>query len=91
MLEEQQEQQKKKMTTRVKIPSSSYQNTISELIEDCKNEPNKDKRIEILNRINSNLLKPDQLKMTLSTTSQLTNNHIDKALCNIEEKLLLFQ
>ena len=86
MLEEQQEQQKKKMTTTVKISSSSYQNTISELIEDCKNEPNKDKRIEILNRINSNLLKPDQLKMTLSPTS-----HIDKALCNIEEKLLLFQ
>lgn len=84
MLEEQ--QQRKKMTmTRKKPPS--YQNEISKLIEECTNEPNKDKRIKILNRVNSNLLKPDQLKITLS--SQLTNDNIDKVLHMIKGRLLI--
>jgi hypothetical protein len=83
MIEEQ--QQLNKMTRKI---SSSYQNVISKLIEDCKKEPNKDKRIEILNRINSNLLKPDQLKMTL-LSSHLTNDNIDKLLHMLKGKLLL--
>lgn len=33
-------------------PSSSYQKVLSKLIADCKNESNRDKRIEILNDIN---------------------------------------
>jgi hypothetical protein len=84
MLEEKQEQ--KKMTMRGE--GASYQNLISKLIEECKNEPNKDKRVEILNRINSNLLKTDQLKITLSS-SQFTNDYIDKALHMLKGKLLL--
>jgi ABC-type xylose transport system substrate-binding protein len=83
MIEEQ--QQLNKMTRKI---SSSYQNIISKLIEDCKKEPNKDKRIEILNRINSNLLKPDQLKLTL-LSSHLTNDNIDKLLHMLKGKLLL--
>ncbi|MGC2426844.1 MAG: hypothetical protein WA421_07405 [Nitrososphaeraceae archaeon] len=83
MIEEQ--QQLNKMTRKI---SSSYQNVISKLIEDCKKEPNKDKRIEILNRINSNLLKPDQLKLTL-LSSHLTNDNIDKLLHMLKGKLLL--
>jgi len=85
MLEEQ--QQRKKMTMTRKTSSSSYQNVISKLIEECTNEPNKDKRIEILNRVNSNLLKPDQLKITLS--SQLTNDNIDKILHMLKGRLLI--
>lgn len=83
MIEEQ--QQLNKMTRKI---SSSYQNVISKLIEDCKKEPNKDKRIEILNRINSNLLKPDQLKLTL-LSSHLTNDNIDKLLHMLKGKFLL--
>lgn len=33
--------------------SSSYQKALSKLVADCKNESNRDKRIEILNDINS--------------------------------------
>ena len=33
--------------------SSSYQKVLSKLVADCKNESNRDKRIEILNDINS--------------------------------------
>lgn len=85
MLEEKQEQ--KKMTSTGE-EASSYQNLISKLIEECKNEPNKDKRLEILNRINSNFLKTDQLKITLSS-SQFTNDYIDKALHTLKGRLLL--
>ena len=65
--------------------SSSYHNTILKLIEDCKNEPNKDKKIKMLNQINSKLLKSDQLKIPI----QLTNDYIYMALYDIEAKLLL--
>ena len=65
--------------------SSSHHNTILKLIEDCKNEPNKDKKIKMLNQINSKLLKPDQLKIPI----QLTNDYIYMALHDIEAKLLL--
>lgn len=65
--------------------SSSYHDTILKLIEDCKNEPNKDKKIKMLNQINSKLLKSDQLKIPI----QLTNDYIYMALHDIEAKLLL--
>ena len=41
--------------------SQSYYNTILKLIEACREEPDKDKRIEMLNQINSMLLKSDQV------------------------------
>jgi hypothetical protein len=65
--------------------SSSYHDIISKLIEDCENEPNKDKRVKILNKINSMLLKSDQL----SIPSQFTNEDLNLALHKIEGKLLL--
>jgi hypothetical protein len=83
MLEEQQQRKKITMTRK----SSSYQTVISKLIEECTNEPNKDKRIEILNLVNSNLLKSDQLNITLS--SHLTNDNIDKVLHILKGRFLI--
>jgi hypothetical protein len=65
--------------------SSSYHDIISKLIEDCRTEPNKDKRVKILNKINSMLLKSDRL----SIPSQFTNEYLILALHKIEGKLLL--
>jgi hypothetical protein len=65
--------------------SPSYRDIIWKLIEDCRTEPNKDKRVKILNKINSTLLKSDQLTIP----SQFTNEYLILALHKIEEKLLL--
>jgi hypothetical protein len=65
--------------------SSLYHDVISKLIENCRNEPNKDKRIEMLNQINSMLLKSDQL----SISSQFTSEYVNLVLHKVEGKLLL--
>ena len=57
------------------------QHIITQLIEDCSNEHNLDKRIEILYSINSILLKQHQLKIP----SLITNAYINTALYRIEE------
>jgi hypothetical protein len=67
--------------------SPSYYNIILKLIEDCRNESDKDKRIEILNQINSTLLKSDRL----SIPSQLTNEYLNVVLHKIEGSLLLLE
>jgi hypothetical protein len=74
-------QQKKVMTTRT--TNTSYKRIMSKLMQDCRNEANKDKRIEILNCINSNLLKPDQLNIP----PQVTNEYVSMTLHKIEERL----
>ena len=65
--------------------SSSYRDVISKLIEDCRNESNKDKRIEMLNQINSMLLKSDQLIIP----SQITSEYFNDVLHKVGGKLLL--
>jgi hypothetical protein len=65
---------------------SSY-NIILKLIETCRKEPNKNKRIELLNQINSMLLKSDQLTMP----SHFTIEYINVALHEIEGSLLLLK
>lgn len=57
------------------------QNIITQLIENCNEEYNIDKRIEILYHINSILAKQHQLKIS----SLVTNAYIDTALYRIEE------
>jgi hypothetical protein len=47
-----------------KSSSASYHNIILKL-EDCRNEPHRDKRVKMLNQINSMLLKSDQLCIPL--------------------------
>jgi hypothetical protein len=58
---------------------------ILKLIEDCKNELNKKKKIEILIEIDSLLLRSDQIDVS----SLLTVKQINSALDRIEGKLLL--
>ena len=65
---------------------SSY-NIILKLIEICRKEPDKNKRIELLNQINSMLLKSDQLTMP----SHFTIEYINVALHKIEGTLLLLK
>jgi hypothetical protein len=65
--------------------SSLYYNTILKFIEDCRKEPDKDKRHEMLNQINSMLLRSDQLSMP----SQFTSEYVNVALHKIEGSLLL--
>jgi hypothetical protein len=59
--------------------------TILKLIEDCKSELNKKKKIEILKGIDSLLLRSDQI----GESSLLTIKQINSALDRIEGKLLL--
>jgi hypothetical protein len=63
--------------------SPSYYNIILKLIESCREEPDKDKQIEMLNQINSMLLRSDQL----SIPSQVTSEYLIVALRKIEASL----
>ena len=58
---------------------------ILKLIQDCKSELNKKKKIEILKGIDSLLLRSDQI----DESSLLTIKQINSALDRIEGKLLL--
>ena len=69
----------------VKSSTPSYYNIILKLIEACTKDPDKDKRVELLNQINSMLLKSDQLNMP----SQFTCEYLNVALHKIEGSLLL--
>ncbi len=60
-----------------------YRANVLQLIEDCKNEPNMDKKIQLLYHINSILLKPDQLQIQ-TKSSLLTNYYINTVLHKIE-------
>jgi hypothetical protein len=55
------------------------------LLEQCKTEPDLDKRIEILYTINALLPTSQQLKIP----SLITNDYVYQALYRIEEKLLV--
>jgi hypothetical protein len=61
--------------------------SILKMIEECKNELNIDKKIEILYKINSMLPTSKQLKIP----SLITNDYVSHALYKIEEKLLMAQ
>jgi predicted DNA-binding protein (UPF0278 family) len=56
-----------------------WRNTISKLTEQCNNEPDVNKKIELLYRINSILPKPYQLKIP----SLLTDDYINTAMYRI--------
>ena len=61
--------------------------SILKMIEECKNELNIDKKIEILYKINSMLPASEQLKIP----SLITNDYVSHVLYKIEEKLLVAQ
>ena len=58
-------------------------NTISKLTEKCNDEPNINKKIELLYRINSVLPKPYQLNIP----SLVTDDYIDTALYRIYQNM----
>lgn len=60
---------------------------ITDLVEECKSEPDIDRRIEILYAINSMLPESQQLKIP----SLITNDYVYQALYKIEEILLVPQ
>ena len=62
---------------------TDYRTSVLQLIEDCKNEPNMDKKIQMLYHINSILLKPDQIQI-LTKSSLLTYYYINTILHKIE-------
>ena len=66
---------------------ADYHTTILQLVENCKNEPNMNKKIELMYQINSILLKPDQLQIQ-SVPSLLTNYYINTVLHKIETAML---
>ena len=59
--------------------------SILELIEECRNEPDINRRIEILFAINSMLPQSQQLKIP----SLITNDYINVVLYRIQETLLV--
>lgn len=61
--------------------------SIMDLLEECKSEPNLDRRIEMLYAINSMLPESKQLKIP----SLITNDYVYQALYRIEEILLVPQ
>jgi hypothetical protein len=61
--------------------------SIMDLLEECKSEPNIDRKIEMLYAINSMLPESQQLKIP----SLITNDYVYQALYKIEEILLVPQ
>jgi hypothetical protein len=61
---------------------TTYRDIVSKLIDECKDEPDIDKKVQILYFINSILPKPDKLKIP----SLLTDDYIDSTLDKIEIK-----
>jgi hypothetical protein len=61
--------------------------SIMDLVEECKSEPNIDRRIEMLYAINSMLPESQRLKIP----SLITNDYVYQALYRIEEILLVAQ
>jgi hypothetical protein len=59
--------------------------SIMELVEECKSEPDIDRRIEMLYAINSMLPESQQLKIP----SLITNDYVYHALYRIEEILMV--
>ena len=80
-----QQQQKEKKKIRTRKTNISSQEVIINLIKDCRNELNEDKRNNMLQSINSMLLKSDQL----SIPPQFTSGYVNTALHKIEGTLFL--
>jgi hypothetical protein len=67
------------------LPHEKTSDIISQLIERCRRETIKHKKADILNQINSNLLEPDQIRVS----SKLTKEEFELALRRVEENLSL--
>ena len=65
------------------ITTTHWKNIISKLTEECNNEPDVNKKIELLYKINCILLKPYQLNIP----SLLTDDYINTALSRIDQTM----
>ena len=65
------------------ITTTHWKNTISKLTEECNNEPDVNKKIELLYRINCILPKSYQLNIP----SLLTDDYINTALSRIDQTI----
>ena len=65
------------------IMNSYTRDTISKLIEQCNNEPDIDKKIQLFYKINSLLPEPYQVNIP----SLITDDYIDTALYRIQQNI----
>jgi predicted DNA-binding protein (UPF0278 family) len=66
--------------------NSYTRDTISKLIEQCNNEPDIDKKIQLFYKINSLLPKPYQVNIP----SLITDDYIDTALYRIHQNMQIY-
>jgi predicted DNA-binding protein (UPF0278 family) len=85
MANRQRKQSGRRQTDRKLDIANDQHENIFELIEECKNSQEIDKKIQVLYRINAMLPEKHQLKIP----SLITNDYISLALYRIEEKLLV--
>jgi predicted DNA-binding protein (UPF0278 family) len=67
--------------------NSYTRDTISKLIEQCNNEPDIDKKIQLFYKINSLLPKPYQVNIP----SLITDDYIDTALYRIHQNMQVYR
>jgi predicted DNA-binding protein (UPF0278 family) len=68
------------------VMSGYTKDIISKLIEECNNEPDIDKKIQLFYKINSLLPKPYQV----SIPSLITDDYIDTALYRIQQNMQIY-
>jgi predicted DNA-binding protein (UPF0278 family) len=74
------------LQTHEAVMDSYTKDTISKLIEECNNEPDIDKKIQLFYKINSLLLKPYQVNIP----SLITDDYIDTALYRIQQNMQIY-
>jgi predicted DNA-binding protein (UPF0278 family) len=74
------------LQTQEAVMNSYTRDTISKLIEQCSNEPDIDKKIQLFYKINSLLPKPYQVNIP----SLITDDYIDTALYRIHQNMQIY-
>jgi predicted DNA-binding protein (UPF0278 family) len=74
------------LQTQEALINSYTRDTISKLIEQCNNEPDIDKKIQLFYKINSLLPKPYQVNIP----SLITDDYIDTALYRIHQNMQIY-
>lgn len=74
------------LQTQEAVMNSYTRDTISKLIEQCNNEPDIDKKIQLFYMINSLLPKPYQVNIP----SLITDDYIDTALYRIHQNMQIY-
>jgi predicted DNA-binding protein (UPF0278 family) len=75
------------LQTQEALINSYTRETISKLIEQCTNEPDIDKKIQLFHKINSSL--PKQYRVNIP--SLITDDYIDTALYRIHQNMQVYR